>query len=41
VLFTGARSEGDLRLHRRLGYREEHRERISPSVELVHLGKDL
>ncbi|MGR7025612.1 GNAT family N-acetyltransferase [Geodermatophilus sp. URMC 62] len=41
VLFTGARSEGNLRLYRRLGYREEHRERISPAVELVHLGKDL
>ena len=41
VLFTGARSEGNLGLYRRLGYREEHRERISPAVELVHLGKDL
>jgi chorismate mutase/ribosomal protein S18 acetylase RimI-like enzyme len=41
VLFTGSRSEADLRLYRRLGYQEERRERISPAVELVHLGKDL
>ncbi len=41
VLFTGSRSEANLRLYRRLGYQEERRERISPAVQLVHLGKDL
>jgi chorismate mutase/GNAT superfamily N-acetyltransferase len=41
VLFTGVRSEGNLRLYRRRGYREERRERISPAVELVHLAKEL
>jgi chorismate mutase len=41
VLFTGARSAGNLRLYRRAGYREERRERVSAGLELVHLAKDL
>ncbi len=41
VLFTGARSEGNLRLYRRLGYQEERREQISAALALVHLAKDL
>ena len=41
VLFTGARSEGSLRLYRRWGYEEERREPYGPGLELVHLAKDL
>lgn len=41
VLFTGARSEANLRLYRRRGYEEERRERVSAGLELVHLGRDL
>ncbi|MGN9780259.1 GNAT family N-acetyltransferase [Nonomuraea sp. ZG12] len=36
-LFTGHLSEPNLRLYRRLGYRETHRERMSDHVTLVHL----
>ena len=38
-LFTGARSEGNLRLYHRLGYTEFRRETISPQIELVYLEK--
>nr|WP_275586388.1 GNAT family N-acetyltransferase [Geodermatophilus normandii] len=41
VLFTGARSAGNLRLYHRAGYREERRERVSAGLELLHLAKDL
>lgn len=41
TLFTGHRSTANLRLYERLGYREQRRERLTPSVELVHLGKPL
>jgi chorismate mutase len=41
VLFTGARSAGNLRLYGRAGYREERREQVSAGLELVHLAKDL
>ncbi len=37
ALFTGARSEGNLRLYRRLGYTEVRRQVVSPRIELVHL----
>lgn len=38
-LFTGQRSEGNLRLYMRLGYRSFKRERISDDLELVYLQK--
>lgn len=38
-LFTGHRSEGNLRLYRRLGYREFRRERVAPHLEMVYLEK--
>ncbi|WP_328992500.1 tRNA (guanosine(37)-N1)-methyltransferase TrmD [Kribbella sp. NBC_01245] len=38
-LFTGARSEGNLRLYGKAGYRETGREQQTPLVELVHLAK--
>lgn len=38
-LFTGHRSEGNLRLYRGLGYRELRRERLSDSVTLVFMEK--
>ena len=41
TLFTGSRSAANLRLYERLGYREERREQLTPSVELVHLTKPL
>jgi ribosomal protein S18 acetylase RimI-like enzyme len=41
TLFTGARSEANLRLYRRLGYRESGREELRPGLELVHLVKPL
>ncbi|WP_225232296.1 GNAT family N-acetyltransferase [Klenkia terrae] len=41
TLFTGHLSEANLRLYRRRGYVETHREQLSPAVELVHLTKDL
>ena len=41
TLFTGSRSAANLRLYERLGYREQRRELLTPSVELVHLSKPL
>jgi len=38
-LFTGHVSDGNLRLYRRLGYRETHRERVHEHLNLVHLRK--
>ncbi|MEU2349357.1 GNAT family N-acetyltransferase [Modestobacter sp. NPDC049651] len=38
-LFTGERSGANLRLYRRLGYRETHRTRTPAGYALVHLGK--
>ena len=38
-LFTGDRSEGNLRLYRRHGYGETHRQPVSPEVSLVFLRK--
>jgi GNAT superfamily N-acetyltransferase len=38
-LFTGDRSEGNLRLYRRHGYVETHRRPVSPAVSLVFLRK--
>ena len=39
VLFTGHLSDGNLRLYRRLGYAETHRERLAPHLTLVHMRK--
>jgi GNAT superfamily N-acetyltransferase len=39
ALFTGAMSEPNLRLYRRLGYAESHRGPGRPGIELVHLSK--
>lgn len=36
-LFTGHLSDGNLRLYRRLGYRETHRERLQDHLTLIHL----
>jgi ribosomal protein S18 acetylase RimI-like enzyme len=41
VLFTGHQSEGNLRLYRKLGFSETHRERIAPYLTLVHMRKSL
>ncbi|MBC6462752.1 GNAT family N-acetyltransferase [Actinomadura sp. HBU206391] len=41
VLFTGHLSEGNLRLYRRLGYTETHRERVAAHLTLVHMRKSL
>jgi ribosomal protein S18 acetylase RimI-like enzyme len=38
-LFTGHRSEGNLRLYQRLGYREFRRQPVSPNLTLVYLEK--
>jgi ribosomal protein S18 acetylase RimI-like enzyme len=38
-LFTGSRSEGNIRLYERLDYRIFRTERLSPQVELVFLEK--
>lgn len=38
-LFTGAQTEGNVRLYQRAGYREQRRERLTARVELVHLSK--
>jgi ribosomal protein S18 acetylase RimI-like enzyme len=38
-LFTGHLSEGNLRLYRRLGYRETRRERVHDHMTLVHMRK--
>lgn len=40
-LFTGHLSEGNLRLYRRHGYRETHRERMSDHLTLVHMRRQL
>ncbi|WP_255989981.1 GNAT family N-acetyltransferase [Chitinolyticbacter albus] len=41
VLFTGSRSEGNLRLYQRHGYVRSHTAVLSPAVELVYLQKQL
>lgn len=41
VLFTGHLSEANLRLYRRLGYGETHRERVADHLTLVHMRKPL
>ena len=41
TLFTGARSTANLRLYRRHGYVDTHRETVRPGLELVHLVKEL
>jgi GNAT superfamily N-acetyltransferase len=41
ALFTGHRSDGNLRLYRRCGYVEVRRETVSPDLVLVHLEKHL
>ena len=38
-LFTGHKSEGNLRFYERLGYRPFRRERVSDTLELVYLEK--
>ncbi|GGT29993.1 GNAT family N-acetyltransferase [Nonomuraea spiralis] len=40
-LFTGHLSEGNLRLYRRLGYRETRRERMDDHLTLIHLRRTL
>lgn len=39
-LFTGHLSESNIRLYRRLGYRETHRERVHDHLTLVHMRHD-
>jgi ribosomal protein S18 acetylase RimI-like enzyme len=41
VLFTGHLSEANLRLYRRLGYGETHRERVADHLMLVHMRKPI
>jgi GNAT superfamily N-acetyltransferase len=41
VLFTGHLSEINLRMYRRLGYAETHRERVADHLTLVHMRKAL
>ena len=41
ALFTGHRSEGNLRLYRRAGYVEQRREPVDELLTFVHLRKDL
>ena len=41
TLFTGARSTANLRLYRRHGYVDAHRETVRPGLALVHLVKEL
>jgi predicted N-acetyltransferase YhbS len=41
MLFTGHLSDRNLRLYRRLGFTETHRERIAAHLTLVHLRKTL
>lgn len=41
TLFTGHRSEANLRLYARRGYVEQRREELRPGVVLVHLTKPL
>ncbi|GLW97393.1 GNAT family N-acetyltransferase [Microtetraspora sp. NBRC 16547] len=40
-LFTGHLSEGNLRLYRRLGYRETRRERVQDHLTLIHLRREV
>ncbi|WP_067177050.1 GNAT family N-acetyltransferase [Microtetraspora niveoalba] len=39
-LFTGHLSEGNLRLYRRLGYRETRRERLQDHLTLIHMRRE-
>ena len=41
TLFTGSLSAANLRLYRRQGYAESHREELRPGLQLVHLVKTL
>ncbi|MBY4011598.1 GNAT family N-acetyltransferase [Rhodococcus fascians] len=41
VLFTGEHSTGNLRLYRRLGYRDTHRQETPGGYALIHLSKNL
>src|ERR671914_630446 len=41
ALSTGHLSDGNLRLYRRLGYTETHRERFAAHLTLVHMRKKL
>ena len=41
ALFTGSRSEANLRLYRRHGYVEQRREELRPGLVVVHLTKSL
>lgn len=41
VLFTGHLSDAGLRLYRRLGYAETHRERVAAHLTYVHMRKPL
>lgn len=41
VLFTGHLSDGNIRLYRRLGYAETHRERVADHLTIVHMRKPL
>ncbi|MGH3239697.1 MAG: GNAT family N-acetyltransferase [Spirillospora sp.] len=41
VLFTGHLSDTNLRLYRRVGYTETHRERVAAHLTLVHMRKPL
>lgn len=41
MLFTGHLSVGNLRMYRRLGYAETHRERVAAHLTMVHMRKDL
>ncbi|SET78848.1 GNAT family N-acetyltransferase [Geodermatophilus poikilotrophus] len=41
TLFTGARSTADLRLSRRHGCVDAHRETVRPGLQLVHLVEEL
>lgn len=41
MLFTGHLSDGNLRLYRRLGFTETHRERVAAHLTLVHMRKTL
>ena len=38
-LFTGSKSEGNIRLYERLGYRKLRTDRLSPKVEIVFMEK--
>jgi hypothetical protein len=38
-LFTGSKSEGNIRLYERLSYRVFRTDRLSPKVELVFMEK--